>query len=255
MEEGDHRRLDLHSGMPKNLTELCNTVCQAFGMERDFRIQFKDPDFNNEYMNITSVQDIQNRSTIKLVYIQNDVGVSPSMQNASWSPRASMLNAPTASWSPGTPVSRRSASESSQSSDTDDTVILTLSDTELRERPWPREFPIPRFSYDVEMQLQRGNERFRETGSLLKITPGLKSDIMEKLAEEIFQYSAYPQNYQIDDVAVALVKKFPFERAFCLWVLCLDDQPQIQDGQLQDKNAKHWLSRSDCKCSQEQVQG
>ncbi|XP_028296793.1 uncharacterized protein LOC114458581 [Gouania willdenowi] len=59
------------------------------------------------------------------------------------------------------------------------------------------------------MQLQQGNESFRDTGNQLKIAPGLKSEILEKLAEEIFLYTAYPQNYQIDDVAGALIKKFP----------------------------------------------
>ncbi len=57
--------------MPKTLTELHDLVHQAFGIERDFHIQFMDPDFNNEFMNITSVHDIQDRSTIKLVYTQN----------------------------------------------------------------------------------------------------------------------------------------------------------------------------------------
>ncbi|XP_066510848.1 uncharacterized protein [Hoplias malabaricus] len=32
---------------------------------------------------------------------------------------------------------------------------------------------------------------------------------MDKLAEDIFQYTAFPQNHQIEDVAQALIKKFP----------------------------------------------
>lgn len=40
----------------------------------------------------------------------------------------------------------------------------------------------------------------------------MKSDILDKLAEEIFQYTGYPQNHQIDDSARALIKKCP-----CLW--------------------------------------
>lgn len=63
--------------MPKTLIELHNEICEAFGIERDLRIQFMDPDFNNEFINITSIQDIQDRSTIKLVYTTNDVDFSP----------------------------------------------------------------------------------------------------------------------------------------------------------------------------------
>ncbi|XP_050959844.1 uncharacterized protein LOC127161251, partial [Labeo rohita] len=209
--DDDYRRLDLHSGMPETLAEFHNTICQAFGIETDFRIQFMDPDFNNEFMNVTSVHDIKDRSTIKLVYMAtltltplNDVGLSPS---------SVMQNAPSTSGSSGAPVSNQTSPISSQASlpttDSDDTIILPHSDNELRSRAWPREFPIPHFPYNVEVQLQRGNDSFRETGTQLKITPGLKSDILEKLAEEIFQYTAYPQNYQIDEVAEALIKKFP----------------------------------------------
>lgn len=101
MDDDDYRRLDLHSGMPETLTEFHNTICQAFGIERDFRIQFMDPDFNNEFMNVTSVQDIQDRSTIKLEYTVtlmpiNDVGVNPS---------SSFQNAPNTSGSSGVAVS------------------------------------------------------------------------------------------------------------------------------------------------------
>ncbi|XP_060788702.1 uncharacterized protein LOC132893502 [Neoarius graeffei] len=202
VDEGDYRRLELDP-VPTNLTKLYDTIRQAFGISRDFRIQFKDPVFNDEYMNITSIMDLQDRSTIKLVYIGD-------VSTASWSTGPSTHNVPSTSWSPVERSSSQSAaSVSSQSSDTDDTVILSHSDSELRECPWPREFPIPRFPYNVELQLQRGNECFRETGSLLNITPGLKTDIMEKLAEEIFSYTAYPRNNQFDDVAAALVKKFP----------------------------------------------
>lgn len=44
VDDDDFRRLDLHSGMPETLTELHNTICQAFGIETDFCIQFMDPD-------------------------------------------------------------------------------------------------------------------------------------------------------------------------------------------------------------------
>lgn len=42
--------------------DLHNTIRDAFGIERDFHIQFMDPDFNNEFMNITWMQDIQDRN-------------------------------------------------------------------------------------------------------------------------------------------------------------------------------------------------
>ncbi|KPP56728.1 hypothetical protein Z043_125624, partial [Scleropages formosus] len=83
----------------------------------------------------------------------------------------------------GSPTSNVSSFSALSSPD----IILPYSETKLRACAWPREFPIPRFPYNVEVQLQRGNESFRETGTRLKVTPGLKSDILEKYVEEIFQ--------------------------------------------------------------------
>lgn len=178
IEEDDYRRLDLHSGKPKTVMDLHKTICDVFGIERDFRIQFMDPIFNNEFMNITSVQDIQNRGTIKLVYKQNCLDMNP----------ISRPNSPNTSGSSARPSSIHTPQSVSSlsSSDSDSTIILSHSDSELRTRAWPCDFTIPRFPYDVEVQLQRGNEIFRETGKSLKIPPGLKSNILDKLAGEIF---------------------------------------------------------------------
>lgn len=149
IEEDDFRRLDLHSGKPKTLMDLHSTICDAFGIERDFRIQFMDPDFNNEFMNITSVQDLQDRGIIKLVYMQDCLDMSPISGLNSSSPPGSSAN-------PSSVHTSHSVSSLS-SSDSDTTIILSHSDSELKTRAWPRDFAIPRFPYDVEVQLQRGN--------------------------------------------------------------------------------------------------
>ncbi|KAI5613857.1 sterile alpha motif domain-containing protein 3-like isoform X2, partial [Silurus asotus] len=175
VEGDDFRRLDFGSGLPSTLTVLNNIIHQAFEIERDFQIQFRDPDFTNEFMNITPVQDLQDRSTVKLVYTLNDVNSPSLIQNA-----------------PSTYSTSATAASSQRSSN-----------SELRTPAWPQKFPIPHFPYTVEVQLQHGNENFKETGT--KITPGLKSDILEKLAEEIFQYTAYPQTYRIHEGAEALI--------------------------------------------------
>ncbi|KAG7471688.1 hypothetical protein JOB18_043535 [Solea senegalensis] len=160
VEEDDFRRLDLHSGKPKTLMDLHNVIRDTFGIERDFRIQFMDPDFNDECMNIASVQDIQDISTIKLVYMQNHPDESPSS-------RQNTSSTPGPSGSPSSIHTPQSVSSLS-SSDSDNTINLSHSDSELRARAWPREFIIPRFSYGVEVQLQRGNETFRENCTRLK---------------------------------------------------------------------------------------
>ncbi|XP_058631517.1 sterile alpha motif domain-containing protein 3-like [Onychostoma macrolepis] len=63
------------------------------------------------------------------------------------------------------------------------------------------------------MVLERANEIYRKDGTVLT-TPNVKSDILEKLAQAIFTYTAYPSSLQIISAAEALIKAHP----------CLTDQ-------------------------------
>uniref|UniRef100_A0A671PRC5 PB1 domain-containing protein n=1 Tax=Sinocyclocheilus anshuiensis TaxID=1608454 RepID=A0A671PRC5_9TELE len=78
-----------------------------------------------------------------------------------------------------------------------------------RSQSWPTAFPIPVFTYDVELRLRQRNEAFRKDGTLLSIPRDMKIEILEKLAETIYSYKAYPGNEEIDGVAVALIEKHP----------------------------------------------
>uniref|UniRef100_A0A672MGJ6 PB1 domain-containing protein n=1 Tax=Sinocyclocheilus grahami TaxID=75366 RepID=A0A672MGJ6_SINGR len=78
-----------------------------------------------------------------------------------------------------------------------------------RSQSWPTAFPIPVFTYDVELRLRQGNEAFRKDGTLLSIPRDMKIEILEKLVETIYSYKAYPGNEEIDGVAVALIEKHP----------------------------------------------
>ncbi|XP_073701942.1 uncharacterized protein [Garra rufa] len=163
-----------------------------------------DVDFN-EFMNLSSIHDIKDKTTIKVIYLAHDTNPSPDH------PVEQSLSA-SETFSASSECSVLSYSLLPSGGDSDDTVTIPTSDAEVQSvlaQIWPQKFPIPRFQYDVEVQLQRGNEIFVETGTSLKISPGLKSGILEKLAENIFQYTAYPRDSQIDDVAKSLVEKFP----------------------------------------------
>lgn len=80
--------------------------------------------------------------------------------------------------------------------------------TSRRSQPWLARFEIPTFSFDVEQQLQAGNQAFLKDGSLLNY-PSLTSSILKKLAEVVFGYTAYPTGIQILTVVEALIAKFP----------------------------------------------
>ncbi|XP_019220073.1 sterile alpha motif domain-containing protein 3 [Oreochromis niloticus] len=95
------------------------------------------------------------------------------------------------------------------SSGSQDTVILSSPEhLSQRLQRWPTSFSVPRFAYDTELLLASGNEAFKKDGTKLNFIPVLP-DILEKLAETIFQYVAYPTSAQLADVAEALVRQHP----------------------------------------------
>ncbi|XP_071327493.1 uncharacterized protein [Trachinotus anak] len=78
-----------------------------------------------------------------------------------------------------------------------------------RSQLWPAHFPIPTFSYDVELRLRQGNDAFRESGALLSISRDMKSEILLKLAETMYSFMTYPTLEHFECVAKALVEKHP----------------------------------------------
>lgn len=79
----------------------------------------------------------------------------------------------------------------------------------VRSQLWPNSFPIPQFSFDAELQLQRAQLAYHTDGTVLNPNTKLKSDILDALVSEIIKYKAYPSSADVDDVAAALVQKFP----------------------------------------------
>lgn len=55
------------SGIPETVDELHDLVKASFQLHQNFRLQYMDSDFN-EFMNLTSVSEIQNMGTLKVIY-------------------------------------------------------------------------------------------------------------------------------------------------------------------------------------------
>lgn len=98
---------------------------------------------------------------------------------------------------------------SSSSSGSQDTVILSSPEyINQRLQRWPTNFPVSHFTYETELLLASANETLKKDETKLNFTAVL-SDVLEKLAETIFQYVAYPTSAQLSDVAEALVREHP----------------------------------------------
>ncbi|XP_043114478.1 uncharacterized protein LOC122358691 [Puntigrus tetrazona] len=175
-------KLTIESGMPKSVEDLSNEIKHQFDIEGDIRLQYMDTDFDNNYVNLNKISDIQDKSTVKVISLTDDLDISQGCLN-------------------------QSGEDTSLSSN--DTIILSSPDSATARSQWPTEFQIPKFPYDVEIQLGSANQAFMSSGVLLNPSHKLKSDILESLAEQIIKFKAYPSNLEIESVAEALIKAHP----------------------------------------------
>ncbi|XP_078024426.1 uncharacterized protein LOC144463559 [Epinephelus lanceolatus] len=190
LSQDNKRKFLLPNGIPESAEELVDDVRRACGLSGNFRIQYQDKDFGDTFVNLTSTGELQDLGIIKVIPLPDE---------------------DTAPAQTAVHVSLSSDDAFSTSGETDDTVILstTSSSPSSRTKQWPKEFPIPSFSYDTEVQLERGNAAFKANGTRLKVSPRMKSDILEKVSDEIYKYKAYPKSSDFCEVSEALIKKHP----------------------------------------------
>lgn len=200
--EDDARKIPIESGVPRTVTDLALQIKTFFGVTEQFRLQYRDTDFDNQFMNLLSTSELEDRSTLKVCYIpceatSSEISSAPLTKDTCTTDQGTSLNASSSSQEP-------SDSDSYSSNNT-----LLLSSPETRSCSWPEAFVVPRFSYCAEMMLQTGNYEFNANGTFLSLTPKVRSDILEGLAEEIIKYTAYPKDEQFEEVAKALTQSHP----------------------------------------------
>ncbi|XP_038139855.1 uncharacterized protein LOC119782782 [Cyprinodon tularosa] len=192
--ENDSQRLTLQEGIPETVGELVQHIKRQCGVEDHFRLQFMDAEFGNEFTNLTSVSEIQDKSTLKLVFDS----------------AASALPDVTTPPPYSTPATSGSGESSRSSGSLCDTDILSSPESNpSRSSGWPVVFLVPKFPYDCELQLDKANAAFKESGTLLNPDMRLKTAILDSLAEKIVQYKVYPSDNEFEEVAEALVSSHP----------------------------------------------
>jgi hypothetical protein len=67
--DDDSRKLTLTS-IPASVEELVLEIKTAFGLREEFRVQYRDVEFGNEFMNLMETSEIQDKSTLKLTMVQ-----------------------------------------------------------------------------------------------------------------------------------------------------------------------------------------
>ncbi|XP_038136610.1 sterile alpha motif domain-containing protein 3-like isoform X3 [Cyprinodon tularosa] len=197
-------KLELPYGVPDTVDELQSIVQQKYRLEAGkFILHYKDVDFGGEFFSLASTKDLKDKDTIKVVHIVDLSSIQFVVTDLDRS------DAGAASISDRGSSSSSATAASTASSESGDTIILLSPDHgNLRLKSWPSKFPIPRFRNETELVLAAGNEAFNKDGCPLSST-AILPDILESLAESIFEYVAYPTSAQFADVAEALIQKHP----------------------------------------------
>ena len=209
LQDHDIRKLDLPHGIPGTVGELESIVRETFGLQENLTLHYKDADFGEEYFSLTSTSDIKDKDTIKVVNIVEPPTFTLNLTEVNTcveSESEISIHSAATELSDSTSVTTVQSSCSTRSQDT---LILSSPEHGIqRSERWPTEFPVPRFAYDTELMLTSGNEAYKKDGIPLNFT-SILPDILERLAESIFQYVAYPSSSQFADVAEALILKHP----------------------------------------------
>ncbi|KAL3969254.1 beta-galactoside alpha-2,3-sialyltransferase (sialyltransferase 4A) [Sarotherodon galilaeus] len=244
-------KLVLPSGIPPTVEELQSVVKDTFEISNNFSLQYFDPEFQ-DYFTLHRADQIKDKDTVKVVGITpvilsltpvDDSFGSPSGQLSDYDSsyaESVVSNADSAATTSSQDTSVVSNADSAATTSSQDTVILKRQKTTERCEPWPKEFPIPQFAYETEMYLERATEEYKKNGNLLP-TSKVKTDILEKLAETIFTFTAYPSSAQVSYVAEAL-EPGSFS-GYYGWQQSIKykmaTKHQIQDGQLLYKMANY----------------
>lgn len=202
LDQNSIHKLHLPTGIPDTCVKLESVVKDTFQIQGNFTLHYKDTAFE-EFFSLTSTSELKDKDTIKVVQVE-PVIINFTTTDSSECAGPSSSDATVCSDDCSVASSAPSSFGSS-----DDTVLLSSPDSHgQRSKPWPSPFEIPEFAYDTELVLKSANDAFRNDGTTLN-NPSVKSDILEKLAEKIFQFCAYPTSLQISSVAEALIQKHP----------------------------------------------
>lgn len=176
--EQDIRKVSL-DGKPETVEELKIKIKEKCKLQYDFSVMYEDPEFDNALCNLDDIGDLPaTRATVKVIPLL---------------------------------VTTSTTSMSDASNASDDTEILSThsSPSSTRQKRWPEFFDIPNFSVDVGYRLRQADLVCLRDGTYLNTPRDMKHSILEKLAEAIYTFDAYPSEERIHSVALALISKHP----------------------------------------------
>uniref|UniRef100_A0A8D3D275 PB1 domain-containing protein n=1 Tax=Scophthalmus maximus TaxID=52904 RepID=A0A8D3D275_SCOMX len=143
------------SSRPESVDELKTMIKEKLKLDYDFSLSYQDPDFDGQLCSLVDIEELPQKAVLKVVRSESDASSVAS----------------------------------------DDTIILPHAITPDRTERWPDVFPVPAFSYEVELILSDGSVTYERTGKTVKLSRGQKHNILETIEFSL--------------VAEALVSKHP----------------------------------------------
>ncbi|XP_071061694.1 uncharacterized protein [Pseudochaenichthys georgianus] len=182
------QRLTLPHGLPVSVDDLKDEVKKQCGLEGNFRLQFMDSLFGNEFLNLTSMTEVVDKGTLRVCDVSRPTDILNDHERSA----VAVLNPQ---------IAYALNDSSSLSSGYVDTDVQSIESTSTRSS-WPAVFHVPKFSYDVELKLQQEGLTYVQNGTVLMPEPKLKSAILDGLVQEIV-------NSEMEEVAQSLIKTHP----------------------------------------------
>ena len=198
--DGSSQRLTLSHGLPETVDDLTGEVKRPCGLQGNLKLQFMDSLFGNEFLNITSMSEVEDRGTLRVIDMSRPTTMQHDDEN-------STVLIPVLHPQASSPCS--TTGSSSQSGELVDTDILSSCESTSSRSSWPAVFHVPKFSYDAELKLQQGGLVYIQSGTALIPDPKLKSAILDGLVQEIVQYKVYVTDKEMEQVAQSLIKAHP----------------------------------------------
>ncbi|KAK7886515.1 hypothetical protein WMY93_026136 [Mugilogobius chulae] len=168
---------------PSTVEDLISILKSTLDFQCNFVLQYADPDFNDQLCNLTDIQQLQEKATLKIIPVLELLPVQTSEDQTD--------------------------TLSSVDVSSVDSEIL-FSPIQERQQEWPEFFDIPLFSVYIEQILRQADLLTLRDGTYLNVSKEiLKHEILEKIAESVYSFTPYPTDVQFTQVAQALITKHP----------------------------------------------
>ena len=169
--EHDIRRLDVMLVDTDDVGDFVRLVAEKLNIVEEFKLQYADPDFNNEFCNVENMLSLQTTNTLKIVMV----------------PRA---------------LDRSSQSAPEEQSSSSSATLRVCSEL-------PKPYNLPDFDLQTKLLLQNKQKVFTDTGALFLPAKNEKGKILSTLCEDIYKYKSYPNDTDCAAVSKALIAAYP----------------------------------------------